>query len=161
MTELTVHPHVLAMMICDQVIIDARTGKQSIIGSFSVINAQRFPLRYPSMMVYVALTEGRGHTPLQLRLVDLNEEEKPVVDRAMSISFQDPRQVAELHSVFYNLVFPKPGEYRFQLFSQGEPLMERRLMVRKVEPRRPGQGGGPMPGPGQMFPPPTEPPAGS
>ena len=148
MSDLSVHPHVLAMMICDQVIIDARTGKQSLIGSFSVINTPRFPLRYPCMMVYVALTEGHGKTPLQLRLIDSNEEEKPVIDRALHIDFQDPRQVCELHSAFYNLVFPKPGEYRFQLFSQGEPLMERRLLLRKIEPRQrrgPGPGQPPLP----------------
>lgn len=156
MGELVVHPHVLAMVICDQVIIDARTGKQSIIGSFSVVNSPRFPVRYPCITVYVALTEGHGKTPLQLRLIDSNEEEKPVIDRTLSINFQDPRQVCELHSAFYNLVFPKPGEYRFQLFSQGEPLMERRLLVRKVEQRRqPGPGPGPPPPP---MPPGVEPP---
>jgi hypothetical protein len=136
MSELIVHPHVLAMIICDQVIIDARTGKQSIIGSFSVVNTPSFPLRYPSLMVYIALTEGRGDIPLQLRLIDSNEEQAPVVDRTLSIKFQDPRQVCELHSAFYNLMFPQPGEYRLQLFSRGEPLMERRLLVRQIKPQR-------------------------
>lgn len=134
MAEVTIHPHVMAMLICDQVIIDARTGKQSIIGSFSVINATRYPLRYPCLMVYVALTEGRGKTPLRLRLIDANEESKPVVDRTLQITFKDPRQVCELHSAFYGLSFPQPGEYRFQLFSSGEPLMERRLLLRKLVP---------------------------
>ena len=134
MTDVTIHPHVLAMMICDQVIIDARTGKQSIIGSFSVVNGVRFPLRYPCLMVYVALTEGRGKTPLRVRLIDSEEADKPVVDRTMHITFTDPRQVCELHSAFYNLTFPKPGEYRVQLFSSDEPLMERRLLLRKVTP---------------------------
>ena len=134
MSKVKVHPHVLAMLICDQVIIDARTGKQSIIGSFSVINATRFPLRYPCMMVYAALTEGHGKTPLQLRLIDADEETEPVVDRTLQISFNDPRQVCELHSAFYGLSFPQPGEYRFQLFSSGEPLMERRLLLRKMVP---------------------------
>ena len=152
MANMVVHPHVLAMVLCDQVIIDARTGKQSIIGSFSVIHSPRFPLRYPCLTVYAALTEGRGKTPLQLRLIDSEEENKPVIDRTMNIAFQDPRQVCELHSAFYNIQFPQSGEYRFQLMHEGEPLMERRLLLRRIDPKkmRPPQGppSGPLGPPG-------------
>jgi hypothetical protein len=129
-------PHVLAMIVCDQVIIDIHTGKQSIIGSFAVINAAGFPVNYPQMAVYVALTEGRGPTPLVLRLVDVDEGEQPIVERKLNIQFRDPRQICELHSLFQNLVFRAPGEHRFQLLCEGELLMERRLLVRQVEPRR-------------------------
>ncbi len=156
MAGLVIHPHVLAMIICDQVIVDARTGKQSIIGAFSVINTARFPLRYPCLMVYVAMTEGRGKVPLQLRLIDSDEGDRPVVDRALHITFRDPRQVCELHSAFYNMVFPREGEYHLQLLSHGELLMERRLLVRKIDPK---QIGAPkLPPAAPEGPPPEEPP---
>jgi hypothetical protein len=40
-----------------------------------------------------------------------------------------------MHSVFHNTTFRSPGEYRFQLFCGDSPLMERRLLVRQVQPR--------------------------
>ena len=133
MSEPITKPHVLAMIVCDQVIIDIHTGKQSIIGSFAVVNAASFPANYPQMAVYVALTDGRGVTPLTLRLVDVDEGQEPVVERKLNIQFRDPRQICEMHSVFHNLVFRVPGEYRFQILCEGELLMERRLLVRQVQ----------------------------
>lgn len=137
-------PHVLAMIVCDQVIIDVQTGKQSLIGSFSVINTAGFPLTYPSFSVYVALTEGMGETPLRLRLIDVDEGSPPVIDRNLKIRFADPQQICEMHSVFHNTTFRSPGEYRFQLYCGDTPLMERRLLVRQVQPRpRQNQSGDP------------------
>lgn len=135
MPEPITKPHVLAMVVCDQVIIDIQSGKQSIIGSFSIINTFGFPLNYPQLAVYVAVTDGRGPTPLTLRLVDVDEGRPPVVERCLRIHFADPRQICEMHSVFQNLVFRAPGEYRFQLLCEGELLMERRLLVRKAQKR--------------------------
>lgn len=124
------------MIVCDQVIIDVQTGKQSLIGSFSVINTAGFPLTYPNFSVYVALTEGLGETPLRLRLVDVDEGRPAVIDRNFTIRFADPHQICEMHSVFHNTTFRAPGEYRFQLFCGDTPLMERRLLVRQVQPRQ-------------------------
>lgn len=135
-------PYVLAMMLCDQVIIDVQTGKQSLIGTFSVINTLGFPLTYPGFTVYIALTDGHGDTPLKVRLIDVDEGREPVIDRELKIQFGDPHQTCEMHTVFRNVVFPSAGEYRFQLFCQDAPLMERRLVVRQVTPRHrpPGEG---------------------
>ena len=75
----------------------------------------------------------------------------------MNIAFQDPRQVCELHSAFYNIQFPQSGEYRFQLLHEGEPLMERRLLLRRIDPKKMRPPQGHPPGPPGGPPMPTDP----
>lgn len=147
-----VPPDVLAMIVCDTVIADRLTGKQSLIGMFSSVQAFKFPAAHPQLAVYVALTDGRGKTPLELRIVDSEEARPPIVKGGGTVDFKDPRAVANLSLQFHGLVFPEPGEYRVQLWCWGELLREARLRLNKV---RPPQRGGPPP----TSPPPPETPA--
>ena len=58
------------------------------------------------------------------------------------VKFKDVQQVVAMAMNLQGVVFPSPGEYRFQLFTNGELSSERRIVCRKVELRRgPGQPG--------------------
>jgi len=46
-----------AMLTCDEVLIDGKTGKHSIIGHFSSIKAAGFPVTHPSLTLFVGLTD--------------------------------------------------------------------------------------------------------
>jgi hypothetical protein len=127
-------PEVLAMLIADTALTDAVSGKHTIQGTFHTLTALEFPFRYPTLAVYVALTEGYGETPLQLRLIDVDEAREPISDTETVADFADPFAIVELVFVLSNLVFPEAGEYRLQLFGAGEPLVERRLYVSQDEP---------------------------
>ncbi len=135
---MTVHkpvPDVLSMIVCDQIITDRLTGKQSIIGMFSKIHARGFPAAHPQLCVYVALTEGYGETELTIRVVDANDARPPIVEGRGKVRFHDPRAIANLVLQFHGLTFPEPGEYRVQLYSGGELLREARLELAKLKPR--------------------------
>ena len=139
-------PNVLSLIICDQIITDRMTGKQSLIGMFSRIHAVRFPASHPQLSVFVALTEGHGPYELNIRVVDANDERKPLVDGKGMVEFKDPRAVANLALQFHGLTFPEPGSYRVQLLCEGALLREGRLDIVQAQPRqRPG--GGPPAGP--------------
>ena len=127
-----VPPYPLAMVLCDHIWRDQGTGKNIIIGTFSVIHASRFPAVHPSMAVYVALTDGHGKVPITLRIVDVNENHEPLFEGTQELDFPDPRDVVELSFHVGNVQFPGPGEYRFQLLSGTHPLMERRILVNKL-----------------------------
>jgi hypothetical protein len=73
-------PDVLAMLVCDQIITDRLTGKQSLIGMFSRIHAMGFPATHPQLCVFVALTDGHGKTDLSIRVVDSNEARAAIVE---------------------------------------------------------------------------------
>jgi hypothetical protein len=122
-------PLVLAMVLADTVLLDVATGKNTIQGTHQALRAAAFPFTQPSIVVYVALTEGRGDTTVQLRLVDVDELHAPLFELQTVVHFADPFQVREIVFTHPRVVFPEPGEYRLQLFGAGEPLLERRLQL--------------------------------
>ena len=128
-------PDVLALIICDQIITDRLTGKQSLIGMFSRVHVRGFPATHPQLSVYVALTDGHGETEFTIRIVDSNDERPPIVEGKGKVVFKDPRAIANLVLQFHGLTFPEEGEYRVQLYSGGALLREARLELRKVQPR--------------------------
>jgi len=140
MTHDPLNPDILALLICDQIITDRLTGKQSIIGMFSMIHAPRFPVTHPQLSVFASLTGGRGKVPLLIRVVDANELRSPLVQGRGQVEFQNPLAVANLALQFHGLVFPEPGEYRVQLMSRGELLREAKLRLLQARPRPPSDG---------------------
>lgn len=131
-------PIVLAMVVCDGLYIDSSTGKKSLMGMFSVINGVQFPATVPQMVLYVAMTNGHGKTPFTLRLIDANEERAALFEGAGIFDFVDPRMVLEFATAIGNIVFPEPGDYRFQMYAFGTLLLERRVLVRDVnQPEEP------------------------
>jgi len=134
-------PDVMALIVCDQIITDRLTGKQSLIGMFSKVHAPRFPAAHPQLSVYVALTEGYGQTEIMIRIVDSDEARPPIVEGKGRVSFKDPRAIANLALQFHGLTFPQAGEYRVQLFANGQLCREARLQLFQMQ--RPPQPPGP------------------
>lgn len=130
-------PYPLAMMICDMIYADPGTGKISLLGCFSNVFAPRFPAKHPMLFVYAAITDGRGKTPLTLKLVDANEDREPIFQAENEVEFIDPRAIVDLTLGIQNLIFPEPGEYRFQLFAGSEFLIERRLLLIQMKQEPP------------------------
>lgn len=128
-------PEVLSMILCDQIITDRLTGKQSLIGMFAKIHARAFPAAHPQLCVYVTLTEGRGETELTIRIADANDARPPIVEGRGKVRFRDPRTIANLALQFHGLTFPEAGGYRVQLYSGSELLREARLELVQVKPR--------------------------
>ena len=127
-------PDVLSLIVCDHIITDRMTGKQSLIGMYSRVHTPAFPATHPQLCVFVALTEGHGKTELRIRIVDGNDERPPIVEGKGVVHFKNPRAIAHLALQFHGLRFPKPGEYRVQLYSGNELLREARLELVKFRP---------------------------
>ena len=127
-------PEVLSLIVCDQIITDRLTGKQSLIGMFSVIHAARVPVHHPQLSVFTALTGGHGRVTLMIRIVDANEARRPLVEGQGQVQFNNPLAVANLALQFHGLVFVEAGEYRVQLLCDGELLREARMRVVQAKP---------------------------
>ncbi len=127
-------PEVLTLIVCDQVITDRLTGKQSLIGMFSTVHARRFPASHPQLSVYVMLSGGHGEASLVIRIVDANDQRPAIVEGRGQVNFKDPRAIANLALQFHGLTFPKPGSYRVQILCDGELLREARIEMREVKP---------------------------
>jgi hypothetical protein len=127
----SVFPTAVAMLICDHVWKDPCDGKTTIIGTFSTLNADRFPFRHPLVAVYLALTNGHGQVPVTLRLVDVDDQFDPIFELNKAFEFKDPHVLFEEGIEISHVLFPRPGEHRLQLLAHGQLLIERRLSIRQ------------------------------
>jgi hypothetical protein len=122
-------PDVLAMVLADQILQDFTTKKLFIQGTYSVIFGVDFPVVFPAITVYIAVTSGHGETELEMRLVDVDEEREPIFSSKAKVNFLDPLTVLETVFTHGPVSFPEPGEYRVQLLGAGQLIRERRLQV--------------------------------
>ena len=132
-----VAPVVLTLLLCEKVIVDARTQQYSLVGLVSNVNASRFPVRSPNLCIYSEITGGHGVTALTVRIVDVNEERDPVVKLDVEVNLEDPLAVTQFVFGMPSLVFPEPGDYRLQALFSGSRLLEKRLILRPAAPTTP------------------------
>jgi hypothetical protein len=121
-------PLCLALVLADAIWRDQATQKRTILGTFSALFAAQFPASQ-NMSVYCALTDGRGITKVELRIVDIQDEDLPIASATAEVDFSDSRMVVEIDTILGGVVFPHPGEYRIQMLGAGDLMMERRLVV--------------------------------
>ena len=134
-----IQPILLSAITSNRVIFDKVSGMPSVIDIVQTIDAPRYPARHPQIVFFCELTNGHGTTKTQVRLVDAQEEEKIVFEREGTVRFENVKQIVTLAVNLQGIVFPRPGEYRFQLFAGGHLLGERRITCRKITlPRKPG-----------------------
>jgi len=126
-------PILLSVIICDQVIIDAVTRNPSIIGAFETITAPKYPARHSRLAFFCQLTNGRGKTKISIKLVDVQREDEIMFEQTVEQEFKDVRQIANFAFNIGGIVFPHPGEYRFQIYGGTELLGERRIICREIE----------------------------
>ncbi len=124
-------PYALAMIVCDAVYKDPATGKASLLGIFSILNAREFPAVAPQLAVFVTLTDGRGKVPIRLILVHADDEEV-VFEAQGEVEFPDPLAVVEIVMSLGNCTFPRAGEYRLQFFCWNTHVIERRVLLREL-----------------------------
>ena len=135
-----IEPILLSAITCNRVIFDKVSGMPSIIDIVQNIDAPRYPARHPQIVFFCELTNGHGTTKAKIRLVDAQEEEKVIFEREGSVKFGDVKQIVTLAMDLHGIVFPRPGEYRFQLYAGGSLVGERRITCRQVTlPRQPGK----------------------
>jgi hypothetical protein len=128
-------PVLLAVIICDQVILDRISQKASIIGAFENISAEKYPARHPRLAFFCQLTNGRGKTKVTITLVDVEKGDEVIFEQMVEPEFKDVRQVVNLTFDISGLVFPRPGEYRFKICTGTEFLGERRIICRQIKLR--------------------------
>ncbi len=125
-------PLAQAMIVCDAVHRDQTTGKFFLLGTFSTIATRKIPCRHERLTLFVAITDCIGLTPFVVKLVRVDRErgDDEVLARLVGeLTSPDPQLIHELVLQMKDLTFPREGEYRFQLESKGELLLEKRLIV--------------------------------
>ena len=125
-------PVCLALVLCDYVHIDPITSRRSMLGAFYEIDSPRFPMVYPKMAVYVAVTDGRGKIPLTIRMIDVDESDEPIWSDTQDVNFEDPQRVKELVIEILNVPFQDAGIYRLQLLAGNATILERSVFLHET-----------------------------
>ena len=137
-----VPPIVLSTIVCDRVLLDAPTKTSSIISIRDRILAAKYPARHPQLFFFAEMTNGHEDTEIKVRLVDVQNNDKVMAEKASRIKFDDVKRIVTIVLGFEGLIFPHPGEYYFQLYAGSELLSSRRivcLQVRANQKNDPGQ----------------------
>src|SRR5260370_18177725 len=108
-------PSVLAMLLCDQIIIDAQTQKKSLIGIFDKFNSMAFPAA-ANIAVYVKLADAEGKYNFKIRVAHLKDE-RLIGEVSTDGTVQTRLEPAELAVYLHGFAVPEPGKYEFQLFA--------------------------------------------
>ena len=126
-------PILLSAIICERVIIDSLTRMPSIIYVMQTVSAPKYPARHGLLNFFCELTNGHGNTQISVRMVDVQQEDNVLLEQVREVQFADVRQVAGVAFGFEGIVFPHPGEYRFQIYAGTEFLGERRIICREIK----------------------------
>jgi len=128
---------VKAVLICDQIIHEYGTNKKSLIGIFQDIHLPQFPFRYPSIAVYVNLTDAHGKYVLELRLVSAVDGTEIGRAQTSPVEIDSPLRTCEFALQIHNLLFRGPGMYEFQVFANQELLATKAFHVKQAQARTP------------------------
>ena len=121
-------PQLLAWLTCDGVHIDPGSGKHTILGIFSNIQARQFPVTHPFMIWFLTITDcAAGEHKLKISMGVNDGQSHPLLERPFES--QSPLHRINLINEIRNLTFPEPGEYSLLIEIDDEPLLATNLMV--------------------------------
>ncbi len=112
----------LAFLTCDGIHIDPLSGKHTILGIFSNLRGERFPVVHPRMIWFLTLMDvpvGKHNLTISIGLP--TETPRIVVDR--DFDSKSPAQRINLINDIQNLRFKAPGDYGIVIEIDDEPLL--------------------------------------
>lgn len=126
-------PILKAMLIADLAIREEGTGKVSLIGIFEQISAVSFPVRHPTLSVYVKMTDAEGTYDIAIELLRLDDATRLGEGRG-TLEAPDRMAVGEIIVRLDNLIFPAAGLYEFRLLANRRYLGSKSFRVVKSVP---------------------------
>jgi hypothetical protein len=121
-------PTALALILCEQVIVDQHSRNPSPINIFTGREVDQFPSDPQRFSVFAALTDSQGQGRLELRAIRLDTGDQ-FYSQGYPIQFPDRTMVVNVNIRIRNLRFPVPGVYEFLLLVDGSLVAQRRLRV--------------------------------
>jgi hypothetical protein len=125
-------PSVLAMLLCDQVIVDESSKKKSLIGVFDRLNALNFPALL-NCAIYAKLADAEGRYTLRLRVVSLSDESL-LGEIVFGGNVPTQLEPSEFGVQLMGIPIPAPGKYEFQMYANDVYLGRVTLTALQVEP---------------------------
>lgn len=121
-------PQLLCWLMCDGIHIDPGSGKHTILGVFSNINALRYPVTHPQMFWFLTITDcAAGEHRLKVSFGLGPTGVKPIIERPFESP--GPAQRLNLINEIRGLTFTQPGDYSIVVEIDDEHLLSTDLTV--------------------------------
>lgn len=121
-------PQLLAWLTCDGVHIDPGSGKHTILGIFSNIQARQFPVTHPFMIWFLTITDcSAGEHRLKISMGPGPTSMQPLLERPFES--QSPLHRINLINEIRNLTFPAAADYELLIEIDDEPLLVTNITV--------------------------------
>ena len=121
-------PQLLAWLTCDGVHIDPGTGKHTILGIFSNIQARKFPVTHPFMVWFLTITDcAAGKHTLRISMGLNASQPQKLLERPFDS--ESPVHRINLINEIRNLSFPAAGDYSLLIEIDDEVLLSTSMTV--------------------------------
>lgn len=120
-------PLCVALVLCNDVLEDKRTGNKSLIGLFNGVLCPGLPAVHPRMFLLASLTSGIGEWPFSFRITAPSGVE--VFRMQETLHMKDPLAGHDVVVELRNLPLTEPGVHYVDLYVGDKPLSNRRFTV--------------------------------
>ena len=130
-------PHCKAILLCDQVMLDAVTRKTSLIGVFDSFFLRQFPGKTHQFCVFLQLVDGIETCVLTADVQDLHDN--AILGRLMQLQvrFADRNNKLNLNVGPVTMQLPHSGAYDVVLMADGQEIDRQRFEARLFpEPKK-------------------------
>lgn len=128
----------LALVLCES-FDRCPNGNLNLGGLLNRIESDAFPLLFPRLCVYAALTDIRPRCQCKLDIID-GDTDEPILP---GVEFEAPQVqqamgtgLCEIAIDFTPFPFAKPGVFLVRLFANEQLLLQRSLLVEQSEGSR-------------------------
>ncbi len=130
-----VKPTLQALVLADHIYVDRDSGKKVIAGTFNRLKAETFPAEFGRpTWAYVCLTEIRGRATVELRYVDLSNNQVLMRTKLGDVRAGDPLESIEMVVEVPPFPMPHAGPYALEVHAAGEMLGALRVMAQEISP---------------------------
>jgi hypothetical protein len=126
--DITPPPVCYGLALCDVAVVEARTGRVSLINTFSGIAVARFPIQVAPFAAYTVLTDGQGQADLEFTITALDNGEQ-VYSHSSRQAFANRLQEVQYLLRVRTCQFSRPGRYEAALFADGQLIARRPFSV--------------------------------
>ncbi len=129
-------PTCKAILLCDAIIVDALSGKLSLIGMFENFNLQSIPGRTVRAQIFLQLTNAQGKYSLKVEVHDLHKDAIIARGGGIELEFANKLQKINAWLPLPPLPIRHEGKYDLVVFGGDSEIDRQQFQVKLVVPPR-------------------------
>ena len=136
-----VPPRCKALLLCDQVLVEAGTGKISLIGIFDRVGVGGFPAAVGPFNAYVQMTDGVGRYEVFVEVHDLSGGLVLARAQAGNLEFKEPTDKVNFRIAMPRWQARHGGAYDFVVLADDQEVERQRFEVTTMPEPKEANGG--------------------